>query len=95
MSPARRSWIRPHPRSHDAARFTPGSAAATPAEFVARMLKFGVRADHRHVVVPGAEVSTTGSKSRDRVPKSNSSIPESGGGEFSGACDAVSSLGDV
>ena len=41
---------------HDAAQWTPGSAAATPAEFVARMLKFGVRADCRHVVVPGAEV---------------------------------------
>jgi hypothetical protein len=41
---------------HDAAQWTPGSATATPAEFVARMLKFGVRADHRHVVVPGADV---------------------------------------
>ena len=41
---------------HDAAQFTPGPAAVTPAEFVAGMLKFGVRADHRHVVVPGAEV---------------------------------------
>ena len=41
---------------HDAAQWIPGSAAATPAEFVARMLKFGVRADHRHVIVPGADV---------------------------------------
>jgi hypothetical protein len=41
---------------HDAAQFTAGTTASTPAEFVARMLKFGVRADHRHVVVPTPEV---------------------------------------
>ena len=41
---------------HDAAQFSPGGSTPTPAEFVARMLKFGVRADHRHVVIPGAEV---------------------------------------
>ncbi|MEO8635079.1 MAG: hypothetical protein ABI587_07370 [Gemmatimonadales bacterium] len=41
---------------HDAAQFTPGASATTSAEFVARMLKFGVRTDHQHVVVPGAAV---------------------------------------
>lgn len=41
---------------HDSAQFTPGPAAATPAEFIARMLKFGVRADHKHVVVPVGDV---------------------------------------
>lgn len=30
--------------------------AETRAEFVRKTLKFGVRADHRHIVVPSAEV---------------------------------------
>lgn len=41
---------------HDVAEHRPGAAAMSREEFFARTLKFGVRAQHRNLVVPGAEV---------------------------------------
>jgi len=41
---------------HDVAEHREAAGAATAEEFVQKTLKFGVRATHRHIVVPGASV---------------------------------------
>ncbi len=41
---------------HDVAVHDPATAATGREEFLARTLKFGVRAEHRHLVVPEEEV---------------------------------------
>jgi hypothetical protein len=42
---------------HDVGSFDPASAGATREEFLRRILKFGIRIDHRNLVVPGDEVA--------------------------------------
>lgn len=41
---------------HDVAVFDPSAAPSPWEEFLARTLKFGVRADRKHLVVPAGEV---------------------------------------
>lgn len=41
---------------HDAAEHRPAAGQPTREDFLARTLKFGVRASHPHVVVPSGEV---------------------------------------
>ena len=41
---------------HDVAVHRPGQAESPRGEFMRRTLKFGVRAEHRHLVIPAAEV---------------------------------------
>jgi hypothetical protein len=41
---------------HDAASHDPASAETTREEFLRRTLKFGIRVNHQHLVVPGNEV---------------------------------------
>jgi hypothetical protein len=41
---------------HDAAEHRPAEGGMSREEFFARTLKFGVRAQHRNLLVPGAEV---------------------------------------
>jgi hypothetical protein len=41
---------------HDVAEHRPIAGGITRAEFFAKTLKFGVRAQHPHLVVPGSEV---------------------------------------
>lgn len=41
---------------HDAAEHRPGGNALSREDFMARTLKFGVRADHRNLVLPAGEV---------------------------------------
>jgi hypothetical protein len=58
-----RTWVgRYHERTprgvvlHDAAHLDPGGAGAERDEWIARQLKFGIRAEHKVVVVPPDEV---------------------------------------
>ncbi len=41
---------------HDVAEHRPAPGTPDRSEFIRRVLQFGVRADHRHLVVPGAAV---------------------------------------
>jgi len=41
---------------HDAGSHDTGAAGMTREDFLRRTLKFGIRVDHQHLVVPGDEV---------------------------------------
>jgi hypothetical protein len=41
---------------HDVAVHRPGEDPLSRSDFVSRTLKFGVRAQHRHLVIPSADV---------------------------------------
>jgi hypothetical protein len=42
---------------HDVGSYDPASGGNTREDFLRRTLKFGIRIDHRHFVVPNAEVA--------------------------------------
>lgn len=61
-APSGRTWVgRYHERTergvllHDVAEHDPATASVSRPDWIARLMRFGIKADHRHLVVPESD----------------------------------------